>query len=301
MRKLLRSIWRIITAPFRLIARFFALVLRPIRGMYQRVYTFFTYEEEDTPLPDAFAKTIQNPQGIFYHLNALRIHLMRAVLVIILTTALSFTFIRPIMDILALPLEGGVDELVAVEVTENLGTVMRITLLSGFAIAIPYLVFEIYLFIAPGLHPRSRVKGLLTIPIAGFLFLSGMAFAYFIMLPVALPFLFNFMGLQTEARPSSYFNFVTNIMFWLGLTFEFPLVAYILADLGVMDYKQLASQWRIAFLIIAVLAAAITPTVDPVNMALVMGPMIVLYFLSIGLAYIATGGKTKQEASLDQV
>jgi sec-independent protein translocase protein TatC len=187
------------------------------------------------------------------------------------------------------------DELVAIDVTENVGTVMRVTLLSGFTIALPYVIFEIWLFIAPALRVRSRIKGLIAIPTAIFLFVGGMAFAFFIMLPTALPFLFNFMGLSTQPRPSSYYNFVTLIMFWIGITFEFPLVIYLLANLGLITSKTLRSQWRLAMIVIAVLAAAITPTVDPVNMGLVMAPMIILYFISIGLASIAERGRLNKQ------
>jgi sec-independent protein translocase protein TatC len=178
---------------------------------------------------------------------------------------------------------------------------MRVTLLSGFTIALPYVIFEIWLFVAPALKVKSRIKGLLAIPIAIFLFVGGMAFAFFIMLPTALPFLFNFMGLSTQPRPSSYYNFVTLIMFWIGVTFEFPLVIYLLANLGIVKAKTLAGQWRLAIVIIAILAAAITPTVDPVNMGLVMAPMTVLYFISIGLAYLAQRNRsTEQKEALNK-
>ena len=127
-----------------------------------------------------------------------------------------------------------------------------------------------------------------------------MAFAFFIMLPTALPFLFNFMGLTTQPRPSSYYNFVTTIMFWIGVTFEFPLAIYLLANLGLIKAKSLASQWRIAIVVIAVIAAAITPTIDPVNMGLVMLPLTVLYFVSIGLAFIAQRNRTaKQKEAME--
>jgi sec-independent protein translocase protein TatC len=121
-----------------------------------------------------------------------------------------------------------------------------------------------------------------------------MAFAYFVMLPAALPFLLNFMGIATIPRPSSYIKFVTGIMFWLGVAFEFPLVIYLLARLGLVRAEMLQQQWRLAIVIIAIVAAVITPTVDPVNMSLVMGPMIVLYFLSIFLAKIAQRGRARE-------
>lgn len=91
-------------------------------------------------------------------------------------------------------------------------------------------------------------------------------------------------------------------MFWIGVTFEFPLVIYLLANLGLIKAKALATQWRFAIVIIAVIAAAITPTVDPVNMGLVMAPMIVLYFISIGLAFLAQRNRTtKQKEALDNI
>jgi sec-independent protein translocase protein TatC len=82
-------------------------------------------------------------------------------------------------------------------------------------------------------------------------------------------------------------------MLWIGGFFEFPLVIYVLTAIGLVNPKFLADQWRLAVVIIAVLAAAITPTVDPVNMGLVMIPMILLYFISIGLSYLAYAGRQK--------
>jgi len=122
-----------------------------------------------------------------------------------------------------------------------------------------------------------------------------MAFAYYVMMPAALPFLLNFMGIQAELRPASYYNFITGVMFWIGVAFEFPLVIYALTAIGFVKPNVLVEQWRLAIILIAVLAAAITPTVDPVNMALVMGPMTLLYFISIGLSKIAYKGRLKQE------
>jgi sec-independent protein translocase protein TatC len=302
MRKSLSFLWKIISAPFRFIAWIIRSIVNTLNKGAQGVASYFKEEElDDAPLGDTLAATIENPRALLPHINALRQHLLRAVLAIILTTAVSFLFVRKILDYLAAPLAGGIHELVAIDVTENIGTVMRVTLLSGFTIALPYVIFEIWLFVAPALKVSSRVKGLLAIPVAILLFVGGMAFAFFVMLPSALPFLFNFMGLSTQPRPSSYYNFVTLIMFWIGVTFEFPLVIYLLANLGIVKAKTLSSQWRIAIVIIAILAAAITPTVDPVNMGLVMAPMIVLYFISIGLAYLAQRNRsTKQKEALNQ-
>jgi sec-independent protein translocase protein TatC len=301
MRKLLRSIWKIITAPFRFVAWIVRRIISSFQKASRNVTSFFKDEEtDDAPIGDTLATTIENPAALLPHINALRKHLLRAVLAIIITTALSFLFVRGILDYLAAPLEGGIQVLKAIDVTENIGTVMRVTLLSGFTIALPYIIFELWLFIAPALKVSARIKGLLAIPAGIILFLGGMAFAFFIMLHPALQILFNFMGLTTQPRPSSYYNFVTTLMFWIGVAFEFPMVIYLLAGLGLIKAKSLASQWRIAIVVIAVVAAAITPTVDPVNMGLVMIPLTVLYFVSIGLAFIAQRNRTaKQKEALE--
>jgi sec-independent protein translocase protein TatC len=101
------------------------------------------------------------------------------------------------------------------------------------------------------------------------------------------------MGINTQLRPASYVRFVTGVMFWLGVSFEFPLVIYVLARIGIVHPRALRNQWRLAIVIIAIAAAMITPTIDPVNMGLVMGPLVLLYFLSIGLAYIARRGRDR--------
>jgi sec-independent protein translocase protein TatC len=82
-------------------------------------------------------------------------------------------------------------------------------------------------------------------------------------------------------------------MFWLGVSFEFPLVIYVLTAIGLIQPAILSQQWRLAIVIIAIVAAAVTPTVDPVNQGLVMAPMILLYFVSIGLSYIAYAGRKR--------
>ena len=255
--------------------------------MLNNIKKFFTEEVEDTPLPETLSKTMENPQELFIHLDALRKHLLRVVLVLCIATAGAFFFNRQILEFLSRPLEYGIESLIAIDVTEPISTVMRVSLLTGIAVTFPYIALEAWLFIAPGLHKKSRIYGIIAIPVATIFFLGGMAFAYFVMLPAALPFLLNFMGINTIPRPSSYIKFVTGIMFWIGVAFEFPIVIFILASLGIVTSKMLTQHWRLAVVVIAVAAALITPTVDPVNMALVMGPLVLLYFFSIFLAKIA--------------
>lgn len=275
MRRALAFLRRVILAPVR-------LVTWPFRALRDFIY----YEPEDAPTAEVFSKAVEQPSLILEHLEALRRHLLRALIVLALTTAASFAFASRILDWLARPI-GGLQALQAIEVTESIGAFMRVSLLSGFVLASPYILFELFLFVNPGLRPRERIMVLTMLPAAALLFVAGLAFAYYIMLPAALPFLLNFMGINTVPRPANYIRFVTGLMFWIGVAFQFPLIIYILAGLGLVRAQTLRDGWRIAIVGIAVLAAAVTPTVDPVNMALVMAPMTFLYFVSIALAALA--------------
>jgi len=131
---------------------------------------------------------------------------------------------------------------------------------------------------------------LLGVPFASLLFLSGVFFTWYVMLPAALPFLMNFLGITTQVRPNNYFEFATSLMFWIGLAFEMPLVVMFLAKLGFVKSSQLIKYWRHAVVVMAIVAAIVTPTVDPINMSLVMLPLGGLYVVSIILAAIAGRG-----------
>ena len=275
IRSLLTKLWHLITFPFRLIAKPFIAIK-----------DFITREPEDAPVTDVVARTFEDPRVLIEHIEALRGHVLRSLGALFVTVLASTAFAGRVLDWLAQPV-GGTQALQAIEVTESIGSFMRVSLLSGFALALPYIGAEIFAFLNPGLKRRERTLIILAIPIATLLFLLGMAFAYKVMLPITLPFLLNFLGIVTVPRPSNYIRFVTGVMFWIGIAFQFPLVIYILASLGIVQAKSLARGWRFAVLGIAILAAAITPTIDPVNMALVMIPMIVLYFFSIALAALA--------------
>lgn len=294
MRRLGRGVWHVITFPFRAI---WWLITRPIH-VVASVREFLFTEPEEHPLGDVFADLASNQQArnLFWdQVEALRGHLLRAVLGIVVGVAIAFAFTERLVAFLAMPI-GGLGALRAIEVTESVGVFMKVALLAGIAIALPYVAFEFWLFAAPGLRPRERLYGMVGIPLAAIFFIGGMAFTYYMLLPSALPFLLNFMGIQAELRPQSYFSFITGLMFWIGVAFEFPLVVYILTSMGLIHPNALRRQWRLAVMIIAVAAAAITPTVDPVNMGLVMLPMSLLYFLSIGLSYIASASRGARTA-----
>jgi sec-independent protein translocase protein TatC len=297
MKNILKRLLWVITFPWRLLKGAF----NGVRAFIGRIKLFFTEVPEDVSITDTVADAFGDREtlretlgGLGEHVDALRRALFRSLIALTLTTALSFLFAQKLMAALAVPL-GGTTELQVIEPTEAVGVFMRVSLLSGVAFAMPWIVLELFLFVAPGLMPRSRMMMLGAIPAATALFLLGMAFTYFVMLPTAIPFLRDFLGFRAAWRPSAYFGLVTSLMFWVGIAFQMPLVVYALAAVGLIRARQLAQQWRLAIVIIAVIAAAVTPTVDPVNMALVMLPMILLYGFSIVGASVAERARRRDQ------
>ena len=295
MRNFFWGIWRIVTFPFRLAFGVLAFPFRKIRQFHK----FLNTEPDERPLTDLFVELTTNKdtrQMLWDQIEALRMHILRAVIALVITVITSIWITQDLMEFLAIPVQG-LEKLQAIQVTEEIGVFMRVAMYAGIAAAFPYIAFEIWLFAAPGLKPREKKMGLTGIPFATLLFFTGMSFTYFVLIPAALPFLGSFTKITQFWAAKEYFSFVTGLMFWIGIFFEFPLVIYVLSSMGLVKPAILMQQWRLAIVIIAILAAAITPTIDPVNMGLVMLPMVLLYFVSIGLSYIAYAGRKQKNAT----
>lgn len=298
MKKFFNALWRVVTFPFVLIFNSIAFPFRIVR----RVIKYLNTDVEDRPILDTFTSLAGEEQAraaFWDHVESLRMHLFRIIVGLAIGVGVSFYFAIPLMEYMAKPV-GGLPKLQAIQVTEEIGVFMRVALTSGIAIMLPYIAFEIWLFASSGLTSREKKNTLFGIPIATFLFLSGMAFTFYALLPSALPFLGGFTSIAQNWTAGEYFSFVTGLMIWIGIFFEFPLVIYILTSLGFVQPEMLRKQWRIAIVIIAVIAAAVTPTVDPVNMGLVMLPMSLLYFISIGLSYIAYAGRRRRMPATEE-
>lgn len=283
MTNVFKAIWRVITFPFVLIYKILALPFQA--GV--RFSEFLKSDPEDNAV-----------KGVWDHVEDLRSHLLRMIIYIAAGVGISFSFTLRLMEYLARPVKG-LTNLQAIEVTEEIGVFMRVALTSGIIIAFPFIAFEIWWFVAPGLKPGERKFGLLGIPLAVLLFVTGVGFTFYILIPAALPFLGGFTTISQFWTAKEYFGFITGLMLWIGLFFEFPLVVYVLTSIGLVKPRMLAQQWRLAVVIIAILAAAVTPTVDPVNMGLVMLPMILLYFVSIGLSHIAFAARGRKESTAE--
>jgi sec-independent protein translocase protein TatC len=209
MRKIIRGLWRIISFPIRMLWK---VILIPIKAI-KRAQIFMSEEPDDQPLADVFAATVKQPSSLLEHVDALRKHLTRMVIALVIGVGISATFTTQIIDFLSSPI-GGINTLQAIDVTESVGVFMRVALIAGFAMILPYIAFELWLFAAPGLSVRARRMGLLGIPLTLIFFLSGVLFSYYLLLPTALPFLLTFMGIHTVPRVSSYVSFPLSYMFY---------------------------------------------------------------------------------------
>jgi sec-independent protein translocase protein TatC len=242
----------------------------------------------DTPsLPDT--QTLQpeespgDEMALMEHLVELRDRLVKASIAVLIATAISFIFVNRLIDILTVPV-GGREMLQSIEMTENIGIFMRVSLISGLVLAMPVIVYQFIRFLVPGLTREERRYLWVIVPSASLLFLLGVAFAYFVMLRAAVPFLLSFLDIPVAPRPKSYFGFAARLMFWIGVSFQTPLILAFLARLGVITPETLKKNRKFAVVGIALIAAAITPTVDPMNMLLVMAPLFLLYELGVFLA-----------------
>jgi len=218
------------------------------------------------------------------HLLELRTRLIRSVIAIAVASVIAFIFYDWIFYILKLPAEG--INLVYIEMTEMIGTIMKVCLVAGIILAMPYLVYQGIMFIAPALTPKEKRYVYLTLPWIALMFLGGVVFGYFILIPPATRFLISFGAniAAPEIRIGNYVSIVTRLLLAIGFVFEMPVITTFLARLGVLKPKWLADRRRTAIIVAFILAAIITPTFDPINQSLVAVPLIVLYEMSIWLA-----------------
>ncbi|MCO6449367.1 MAG: twin-arginine translocase subunit TatC [Caldilineales bacterium] len=229
-----------------------------------------------------------NSAPILEHLRELRDRLLRAALALIIGIIIGVIFAKPFLEILIAPLRG-TTTLQLLRPTENIIIYFKAALILGVIVASPVIIYQVIAFIVPGLTGREKRTLWVTLPFAGLLFAAGVAFASFLVLPFTLNYLQTFLTdlFKAEYSVGYYMSFVANFVLWIGVAFELPLVIALLARLGLVTPEQLRGTWRYAIVIVALLAAVITPTPDPFTMGIVMAPLLGLYFLGLFLARIA--------------
>lgn len=228
-------------------------------------------------------KSKEQSATLLDHLNVLRVRLTWAFVGLVVATVVGFVLAEKVLALLIEPYGGLLQTLAP---TEGVETYFKVALAVGVVLSMPFTLYQLWLFVAPGLEKRERRYVYLFVPFATILFLAGIAFAWLVLMPAAIFFLADFLPeiFAAEWTGREYISFTTTFLVWLGVSFEMPLIVYFLSRMGFVSSRGMRKQWRAAIVGIAVLAAAITPSIDPVTMLLTMLPLTLLYVLSILLA-----------------
>lgn len=222
------------------------------------------------------------------HIAELRKRLAYAIGALIVCFFIAFAFYEPILEWMTLPLKSVLpanSQMIATGVPEVFFTAIKVSLFSGFIIALPMILYQLWLFIAPGLYAHEKKYIWPFIIFASGMFVLGALFAYYIVVPFGFAFLVNFASEVVNVAPkiNEYVGFFTKIMFGFGLAFELPVITFFLALIGLVDDHTLISFFRYAILLIFVAAALLTPP-DIITQMLMAGPLILLYGVSILIA-----------------
>ena len=227
------------------------------------------------------------------HIVELRQRLTWSVIVLVITTIIAFVFADQIFHFLIKP--AGNITLIYTEMTEMLSTYMIVSLAGGFVLAMPFFVYHIVMFVSPALTRQEKKYVYIALPWITLMFAGGVAFGYFILLPPAMKFLITFgSDIATPViKIGNYITLVTRLLVAIGAVFETPVIITFLARLGIVTPQWLAGKRKWAFIGAFLLAAIITPTMDPINQSLVAVPLVVLYEISIWLSRIVYRRRSK--------
>ena len=219
------------------------------------------------------------------HLDELRSRIVVCLVVFGVALALCFWQNHLLLEIANGPLPSGHKKLITFGVTEPFTTTLTVSLYGALILSMPILIYQIYAYVLPAFSETERRVVIPILLLAPLLFLAGVVFAYYVVMPAAVKFLLNFNNDQfnVQVRARDYYSFFSTTMLAGGIVFELPLAIIAVTRLGIVSVAQLRSNRRYAYLAIAVIAAAL-PGVDPVSMLIEMVPLLVLYELSILLA-----------------
>jgi sec-independent protein translocase protein TatC len=192
-------------------------------------------------------------------------------------------------------LSGDQDKLVVRTAVEPFSLYLEVSLYAALCLSVPYLLLQVWGFVSPGLYAHERGYALPFVFMSSLSFVLGAAFAYYVLFPPAIAYL---LGLGQEFRlflnASDYFDFIILVMLAMGAVFQMPAITYVLARIGIVNARFLVRHWRISTIIILVAAAVLSPTNDIPNMMLFAAPMIVLYVISVFIAWMFARPRTAE-------
>ncbi|MBI5049213.1 MAG: twin-arginine translocase subunit TatC [Deltaproteobacteria bacterium] len=234
-----------------------------------------------------------------FHLVELRKRLIRSVIAIVVGFGVSYNYSEALFKILAKPLPPGTT-FSFLRLIEPFFTYMKVSLLTGIFLASPVLIYEIWAFIAPGLHEKERKWVWPIVFSSSVLFMGGVIFGYFLVLPFGYSYFLSFSTdtIKPMLSMDEYFSFTTKFLLAFGLVFEMPLFILFLSLLGIVDAKMLSTYRKYAILAIFIIAAILTPTPDAFSQILMAAPMMVLYEVGI-IAAKVFGKKRKAEDAVE--
>jgi sec-independent protein translocase protein TatC len=241
----------------------------------------------DPPDPDPEDYLDEAPDdlemSLFDHLEELRLRIFYALIAAVIGIVICFAFVNPIVRILEVPAQGA--KFLQLAPGEYFFVSLKVAGYSGLLVSSPFVLYQIVQFVLPGLTRRER--RLLAPVVLGstVLFVAGLAFAYYALVPAALNFFISYGEGVVEQMWSieRYFEFVLLLLFSTGLAFQIPIIQLLLGALGLVTSKQMLAGWRVVVLGAAVLGAVLTPSTDPVTQSLLGGAVLSLYFGGIGL------------------
>ena len=224
------------------------------------------------------------------HIAELRKRLAYSLVSLVVAFFIAFYFYEPILEWMTLPLKEVLPDdssMIATGVPEVFFTAVKVSLFTGFLLALPFILYQFWLFIAPGLYEHEKKYIWPFVFFASGMFFMGAAFAYYIVVPYGFAFLVNFAEQVVTVAPkiNEYVGFFTKIMIGFGIAFELPVLTFFLALLGLVDDQTLKSFFKYAIILIFIMAALLTPP-DVVTQLLMAIPLIILYGVSILIAKV---------------
>ncbi|MBS3970409.1 MAG: twin-arginine translocase subunit TatC [Clostridia bacterium] len=236
------------------------------------------------------------------HLEELRKIIIRIVIAILVGAVVSFALFEDVLfKIINAPIAGKDIQLAQLAVTEVFITRLKVSLLSGIVITIPFTAYQIWSFILPALYAHERRYVYMIAPMSAILFAAGVVFGYYVVLPLALVFFIvqgaDLLPMLSFAR---YVSFVLGFLLPFGLVFQLPLAVVFLVKIGVVDYKFFKAKRKYAILIIFIISAVLTPP-DLVSQLLMAGPVVLLYEISILIAWLIRKKVKKEDGDKDDV
>ena len=235
---------------------------------------------EHLPTTEVNEQTTTNngSMSIIAHLTELRKRLIRSLIAIGIGSCVAYYFIEDIMHILT----GPAGKLYYMQPAEAFFTYIKVAVFVGFLLALPIVLYQIWRFVLPALIGMERYLISVIVPISLILFLAGLAFSFFFVMPAGIKFLMGFSTeeLQPMFSLKQYFDFVIAFLLPFGFIFEMPLAIILLAKVGIISSKFLAKQQRIVIFLTFVVGAIISPTPDVFSQSMIAIPMILLYEIS---------------------